>query len=85
MHVPANVERAKYWYDLAAKNGNQDAVGRISSLNNSQQLSKKDHENVAISKIKSQHGSMRGKRPDRLKAQAPNLPSIGDEEDARDE
>jgi len=30
-------------------------------------LSKKDHEQVAISRIKSQYGSQRGKRPDRFK------------------
>lgn len=79
VHIPVNIEKAKYWYDLAAKNGNQDAVGRISSLNNSQQLSKKDHENIAISRIKSQHGSMRGKRPERLRAQQPGLDSVGEE------
>jgi TPR repeat protein len=79
VHVSVNIEKAKYWYDLAAKSGNQDAVGRIASLNNSQQLSKKDHENIAISRIKSQHGSLRGKRPERLKAQAPSLPSVSDE------
>ena len=81
VHVPVNIDKAKYWYDLAAKNGNQDAVGRIASLNNSQTLSKKDHENIAISRIKSQHGSQRGKRPERLKAQAPGLASVRDEEE----
>jgi TPR repeat protein len=81
VHVPVNIEKARYWYDLAAKNGNQDAVGRIASLDNSQQLSKKDHENIAISKIKSQHGSMRGKRPERSRAQAPGLPSVADEDE----
>lgn len=81
VHVPVNVEKAKYWYDLAAKSGNMDAQGRISSLDNSQQLSKKDHESVAISRIKSQHGSMRGKRPERIRPQVPNLNSIQDEDE----
>src|ERR1700761_195574 len=64
MHVPVNLEKATEWYEKAARNGNQDAIGRIESLKKSAVLSKKDHENVAINKIKSQYGSMRGKRPD---------------------
>jgi TPR repeat protein len=81
MYVPVNLDKATEWYDKAARNGNQDAIGRIESLKHSAVLSKTDHESVAINKIKSQYGSMRGKRPDRLKAQAPSLPSVSDEQD----
>ncbi|KAJ4384545.1 hypothetical protein N0V86_000145 [Didymella sp. IMI 355093] len=79
MHVPVDLQKAMEWYEKAERNGNKDAVQRIESLSISRTLSKKDHENVAINRIKSQHGSMRGKRPARLqKPAAPALPSIND-------
>ncbi|KAF2794985.1 hypothetical protein K505DRAFT_360591 [Melanomma pulvis-pyrius CBS 109.77] len=79
MHVPVNLDKALEWYDKASRNGNNDAVMRIESISKSRTLSKKDHENIAINKIKSQHGSMRGQRPLRLqKPAAPPLPSISD-------
>jgi TPR repeat protein len=79
MHVPVNLDKALEWYDKASRNGNTDAIARIESISKSRTLSKKDHENVAISRIKSQHGSMRGQRPLRLqKPTAPALPSIND-------
>lgn len=78
MYVPVNLEKAMEWYEKAAKQGNTDASGRIESISKSKTLSKKDHENVAVNRIRSQHGSMRGKRPDRFKAQAPGLPTIND-------
>lgn len=79
MNVPVNIDKALEWYDKAARNGNKDAAARIESISKSRTLSKKDHENIAINKIKSQHGSMRGQRPARLqKMQAPPLPSIQD-------
>jgi TPR repeat protein len=77
MHIPVNLEKANEWYVKAAKNGNKDAEGRIESIGMSRTLSKRDHEKVAINKIKSQHGSMRGQRPARLqKVAAPALPTI---------
>lgn len=79
MYVPVSLDKATEWYDKAARNGNLDAVGRIEGLRQSSVLSKIDHENVAINKIKSQYGSMRGKRPDRLKAHS-SLPSVSDEQ-----
>jgi hypothetical protein len=80
MHVPVNIQKATEWYEKAASKANEDAINRIEALKRSAILSKKDHENVAVNKIKSQYGSMRGKRPDRLRAQAPALPSVQDEE-----
>ena len=79
MHTDVNLEKALEWYEKAAKNGNKEAVQRIEGISKSRTLSKKDHENIAISRIKSQHGSMRGQRPARLKAAAPPLPSISDD------
>jgi TPR repeat protein len=79
MHVPVNLEKALEWYEKASKNGNTDAAARIESISKSRTLSKTDHENVAINKIKSKHGSMRGQRPERLqKLAAPSLPTVSD-------
>ena len=79
MHVPVDLQKAMEWYEKAERNGNKDAIARIQSLSLSRTLSKKDHEDVAINRIKSTHGSMRGKRPARLqKPAAPALPSIND-------
>lgn len=77
MHVQVNLEKALEWYEKASRNGNKDAPARIESISKSRTLSKTDHEKIAINKIKSQHGSMRGQRPARLqKAAAPALPTI---------
>lgn len=78
MHVPVNIDKALEWYEKAARNGNKDAEARIDSISTMHRtLSKKDHEKVAINRIKSQHGSMKGQRPARLqKLTAPNLPTI---------
>jgi TPR repeat protein len=78
MHTPVNLDKALEWYEKAEKNGNKDASSRIDSISKSRTLSKKDHENVAISRIKSQHGSMRGQRPARLQKAATNLSAISD-------
>ncbi|KAF1808458.1 HCP-like protein [Eremomyces bilateralis CBS 781.70] len=80
MQTPVSIDKALEWYEKAAQNDNQDAVSRIESIKKSQTLSKKDHEQVAISRIKSQYGSKRGARPDRFKAQAPPLPTVLDDD-----
>lgn len=72
MNVPVNLEKALEWYQKASKHGNSDAAGRIDGLSRKQVLSKKDHENVAISRIKSTYGSKIGGRPDRFKQQQPS-------------
>jgi len=78
MHVPVNMDKAMEWYEKAARNGNKDAEARINSISTTRRtLSKKDHEKVAINRIKSQYGSMKGQRPARLqKLAAPVLPTI---------
>ncbi|KXT08449.1 hypothetical protein AC579_5614 [Pseudocercospora musae] len=79
MHVPVNLDRALEWYHKAAKHGNDDAKGRIEGLEKKQVLSRQDHEKVAINRIKSMHGSMRGQRPDRLRQkQEPSLGSVSE-------
>ncbi|KAI9816567.1 MAG: hypothetical protein M1827_001699 [Pycnora praestabilis] len=78
MYVPADLNNAGTWYRKAAEHGNKDAVGRIEGIARSNTLSKKDHENVAIARIKSQYGSQRGKRPERFRTPAPPMPTISD-------
>lgn len=79
VYVSANVNKALEWYRKAAKLGNEDAHGRIDSISQSGALSRKEHEQVAISRIRSQYGSKRGGRPDRLKKKASeHLPAVSD-------
>lgn len=78
IHAPRNIDLALQWYNKAAANGNKDAQGRIDSIAHRHILSKKDHENVALTRIKSQHGSMRGQRPTRFQAQVPRIESISE-------
>lgn len=63
IHVPVDLKEARAWYSKAAANGNKDAAGRIESISRSKTLSRKDHEQVAIARIKSQYGN--GGRPAR--------------------
>lgn len=72
IHVNKSLSEAKKWYELAAEHGNTDATGRLESLDQDKTLSKTDHETTTLTRIKSQHGSMRGKRPERF-AQAHQL------------
>ncbi|KAI9685394.1 MAG: hypothetical protein M1822_004525 [Bathelium mastoideum] len=79
MYVPVSINKALEWYQRAADDGNQDAISRIDNINNSKTLSKQDHEQVAIGRIRSMHGSKRGQRPDRFKQKKPELPTISSE------
>lgn len=75
--VPVNLDSARGWYEKASKHGNVDATSRLEELAKRHVLSKKDHENVAISRIKSQYGSQRGQRPDRFRQkQQPGLGNV---------
>ncbi|KAK4553470.1 hypothetical protein LTR86_009527 [Recurvomyces mirabilis] len=69
MHVPVDLDKALEWYQKAAKHGNEDARGRIDGLSRKQYLSKKDHEKVAITRIKSTYGSVKGYKPERFRGQ----------------
>ncbi|KAF2858900.1 HCP-like protein [Piedraia hortae CBS 480.64] len=74
MYVAVDLKRATMWYEKASKHGNEDARQRLESLSRSQVLNKKDHMNVAITRIKSQHGSMRMARPARFQQPRPAGP-----------
>lgn len=72
MHVPVDLEKSLEWYEKAARNGNEDAKGRVEALGRKQVLSRKDHEKVAVKRITSMYGSQHGARPERFRQpQAP--------------
>jgi TPR repeat protein len=71
IYVQQDLRESEVWYQKAAEHGNKDAVGRIDSIKKNNAFSKKDHEQVAIQRIKSTYGSQRGGRPDRFKQQPP--------------
>lgn len=78
IHVSQSISDAWKWYRLAADHGNKDALSRLESLSHDQSLSKKDHETIALTRIKSQHGSQRGKRPERF-TQLQTMPALTEE------
>jgi TPR repeat protein len=78
IHVPRDVRQARNWYELAAEHGNKDAKERLQGLNNSQTLTKKDHETTTLTRIKSQHGSQRGKRPERFSRPNDTMPTLAE-------
>ncbi|EAW09157.1 putative chitin synthase activator (Chs3) [Aspergillus clavatus NRRL 1] len=57
IYVDVDLKEARSWYAKAAASGNKDATSRIDSISRSKTLSRKDHENVAIARIKSRYGS----------------------------
>ena len=79
MHVPIDLQAARQWYGKAADHGNKDAAARIDGIKRSKTLSKKDHETIAVAKIRSQYGSQRNKRPERFKAVSSPMPTIADD------
>ncbi|KAK1830510.1 hypothetical protein QBC39DRAFT_260816 [Podospora conica] len=78
IHVQKNIQEARRWYELAAEHGNSDAKERIESLSQSKTLTKKDHETTTLTRIKSQYGSQRGKRPDRFARPSDNMPTLNE-------
>lgn len=68
--VSEDIKEARSWYSKAAASGNKDATNRIDSISRSKTLSKKDHEKVAIARIKSRYGSQ---RPGNLKPTPENI------------
>ncbi|KFZ13945.1 hypothetical protein V502_06393 [Pseudogymnoascus sp. VKM F-4520 (FW-2644)] len=86
LHVPMDLGRSQEWYQKAADHGNTDAAARIDALRLHRTLSRKDHEQMAITRIRSQYGSRKGKRPDHLAQkvaaqQVPTLPVMSEERD----
>ncbi|EXJ95595.1 hypothetical protein A1O1_00717 [Capronia coronata CBS 617.96] len=70
IYVPVNFDQAKEWYRKASQSGNQDAGKRIEAISRSKTLSRKDHENVALSKIRQQRASVI------LDGQIPPMPAM---------
>lgn len=77
IHVPSDLSVAKSWYTKAADHGYAEAAGRIEGISRSKTLSKKDHQDTAIARIRSMHGSQRGQRPERFRA-SERMPTIPD-------
>ncbi|KAK4244724.1 hypothetical protein C7999DRAFT_34915 [Corynascus novoguineensis] len=78
IHVPKDIHEARRWYELAAEHGNKDAKDRLDSLDQSRTLTKADHETTTLTRIKSQHGSQRGKRPERFSKPNNVLPPLSE-------
>ncbi|ESA41984.1 chitin synthase regulator 3, variant 1 [Neurospora crassa OR74A] len=78
IHVQKNVIEARKWYEKAADHGNKDAMTRLDSLSQSKTLTKQDHETTTLTRIKSQHGSQRGKRPERFSRPTEVLPTLSE-------
>ncbi|KAK7960747.1 chitin synthase activator [Apiospora saccharicola] len=83
IYVEKNLKEARRWYELAAEHGNTDAVGRLDGLSREKTLSKQDHETTTLTRIKSQYGSQRGKRPDRFKQPVAGMPALSERESPR--
>ncbi|KAL8840571.1 MAG: hypothetical protein Q9170_001257 [Blastenia crenularia] len=77
IHVRTDLNVAKSWYTKAADHGYAEAIGRIEGISRSNTLSKKDHQDIAIARIRSTHGSQRGKRPSRYRGNE-QMPAIPD-------
>jgi TPR repeat protein len=79
IHVPPDLRESEAWYQKAADHGNKDALGRIESIRKNNTLSRKDHEQTAITRIKSQYGSQRGQRPERFRQKPVPMQSMEEE------
>ena len=76
IYVPVNFEQAKEWYRKASQGGNADATGRVDAISRSKTLSRKDHESVALKKIRQQRTSMVG---DSAPPPVPAMPTLSEE------
>ncbi|KAK0648775.1 hypothetical protein B0T16DRAFT_119514 [Cercophora newfieldiana] len=76
IHVQKDLQEARRWYELAAEHGNKDAKERVESLSQSKALTKKDHETTTLTRLKSQYGSQRGKRPERVGRANEAMPTL---------
>ena len=77
IHVQVSLKEARIWYGKAAEHGNKDASARIEGITRSKTLSRKDHENIAVAKIKSSRASRYGSKPERSARPAmPAMPEI---------
>ncbi|KAJ9611333.1 hypothetical protein H2200_004517 [Cladophialophora chaetospira] len=79
IYVPVDFNQAKEWYRKASQSGNADATGRIDAISRSKTLSRKDHESVALKKIRQQRGSMIGES---TAPPAPSMPTLSEESES---
>ncbi|KAJ5299351.1 Chitin synthase activator (Chs3) [Penicillium atrosanguineum] len=83
--VPVDIKEARSWYAKAAASGNKDASGRIDSISRSKTLSRRDHEKVAISRIKStryvahQRGGSLESAPENIQMPDPSRMTLNDQ------
>lgn len=83
--VPVDIKEARSWYAKAAASGNKDASGRIDSISRSKTLSRKDHEKLAISRIKStryvahQRGGSLEATPENIEMPDPSRMTLSDQ------
>ncbi|KAJ5469465.1 hypothetical protein N7539_009083 [Penicillium diatomitis] len=82
--VPVDLREARSWYAKAAASGNKDASGRIDSISRSKTLSRKDHERLAVSRIKStryahQRGPSLDSTPEQIEMPDPSRMSLNDQ------
>ncbi|CAG8241975.1 unnamed protein product [Penicillium salamii] len=84
IYVQSDIKEARSWYAKAAASGNKDASGRIESISRSKTLSRKDHEKVAISRIKStrytahQRGHSLENTPENIQMPDPSRMTLSD-------
>lgn len=84
IYVTSDIKEARGWYAKAAASGNKDASGRIDSISRSKTLSRKDHEKVAISRIKSvrqvahQRGGSLENTPESIEMPDPSRMNLND-------
>ncbi|KAB8664821.1 hypothetical protein FH972_026246 [Carpinus fangiana] len=74
-----DIDAALQWYRKAAAKGNKDATARIDAISNQNTLSKNDHEQIAVQRIRSTHASKKGHRPARLANSSQPMPTISDQ------
>ncbi|KAI9740811.1 MAG: hypothetical protein M1818_004416 [Claussenomyces sp. TS43310] len=79
MYVAIDLQQAQAWYHLAADHGNKEAGPRLQGISQQKTLSRKDHEQIAITRIKSQYGSRKGVRPDRFKGKPTPMPAMSED------
>lgn len=75
MYVISDLHESERWYKKAAEHGNVDALERITNIKANNVFSLKDHEQIAVNRIKSRYGSQRGERPDRFR-KPPPMPTV---------
>ena len=79
IYVPVNFDQATEWYRKASQSGNPDATGRIDAISRSKTLSRKDHESVALTRIRQQRASMVGGSD---VPSAPAMPNLSEESES---